>query len=77
VTQDSFSKRVVKIALSIPKGKVTTYGRIAHAAGGGAIASQSMTSNLAKATTSGVRNIPYLGSDPSNAMRRFQIQNIS
>ncbi len=25
MTQDSFSKRVVKIALSIPKGKVTTY----------------------------------------------------
>jgi methylated-DNA-protein-cysteine methyltransferase-like protein len=59
MTQDSFSKRVVKIALSIPEGKVTTYGRIAHAAGGGAIASQSITSILAKATTSGVRNIPY------------------
>jgi pimeloyl-ACP methyl ester carboxylesterase len=30
MTRDSFSKRVVvKIALSIPKGKVTTYGRIA------------------------------------------------
>jgi alkylated DNA nucleotide flippase Atl1 len=59
MTQDSFSKGVVKIALSIPKGKVTTYGRIAHAAGGGAIPSQSITSILAKATTSGIRNIPY------------------
>jgi methylated-DNA-protein-cysteine methyltransferase-like protein len=59
MTQDSFSKQVVNIALSIPKGKATTYGCIAHAAGGGAIASQSITSILAKATTNSVRNIPY------------------
>jgi alkylated DNA nucleotide flippase Atl1 len=37
---------VVEIALSIPKGKVTTYGRIARAAGGGAMASQSITGIL-------------------------------
>jgi len=38
---------------------VTTYGRIAHAAGGGAIASQSITSIFAKATTTAVRSITY------------------
>jgi alkylated DNA nucleotide flippase Atl1 len=31
----TFSDRVIKIALSIPKGRVTTYGRIARAAGAG------------------------------------------
>jgi len=55
----TFSQRVIKIALSIPKGKVTTYGRIACAAGGGNMASRSVTGILAKATQSGVKNIPY------------------
>lgn len=45
----SFSERVVEIALSIPKGRVTTYGRISNAAGGGAMSSQSITGILAKA----------------------------
>lgn len=54
-----FSKRVVQIALSIPKGKVTTYGRIARAAGGGQMASQSITSILSRAEDSGVKGIPY------------------
>lgn len=36
----TFSERVVKIALEIPKGRVTTYGRIARAAGGGEGASR-------------------------------------
>lgn len=54
-----FSERVVKLALSIPKGRVTTYGRLARAAGGGAMASQSITSVLWKAEQRGVKGIPY------------------
>lgn len=55
----TFSERVIKIALSIPKGRVTTYGRIARAAGGGAMASQSITSILGKAWDNGEKNIPF------------------
>ena len=54
-----FSQRVVKLALTIPKGKVTTYGRLARAAGGGAMASQSITSILCRAEDRGVRGIPW------------------
>src|SRR5688572_20009007 len=55
----TFSERVVKIALEIPKGRVTTYGRIARAAGAGPMASQSITAILDKAHKSGVTNIPF------------------
>lgn len=55
----TFSERVVAVALSIPKGKVTTYGRIARAAGGGALSSQSITSILGRAHDRGVKNIPF------------------
>lgn len=55
----TFSERVIKIALSIPKGRVTTYGRIARAAGGGTMASQSVTSILGKAWDNGEKNIPF------------------
>jgi alkylated DNA nucleotide flippase Atl1 len=48
VAQASFSERVVAIALSIPPGRVATYGAIARAAGGGGMASQSITGILAK-----------------------------
>ena len=44
-----FSKRVYDLALSIPEGRVTTYGTIAKAAGGGAMASRSITNILSKA----------------------------
>ena len=54
-----FSERVVKLALSVPKGRVTTYGRIARAAGGGAMASQSITSILSRAERAGVEGIPW------------------
>lgn len=54
-----FSERVVEMALAIPKGRVTTYGRLARAAGGGAMASQSITSILWKAHLRGVKNIPW------------------
>jgi alkylated DNA nucleotide flippase Atl1 len=57
--QHSFSERVVTLALSIPKGRVTTYGHLAYAAGAGPMASQSITSILSKATQNGVKNIPY------------------
>lgn len=55
----TFSERVVKIALSIPKSRVTTYGRIARAAGGGPMASQSITRILGKAWDTGTKNIPF------------------
>lgn len=43
----------------IPPGRVTTYGRIARAAGGGAMAAQSVTSILGKAYDSGITDIPF------------------
>lgn len=55
----TFSDRVVTIALSIPPGRVTTYGAIARAAGGGGMASQSITGILAKADRAGQKGIPY------------------
>lgn len=55
----TFSERVIKIARSIPKGRVTTYGRIARAAGGGTMASQSITTILGKAWNNGVKDIPF------------------
>jgi methylated-DNA-protein-cysteine methyltransferase-like protein len=55
----TFSERVVKIALSIPPGRVTTYGAIARACGGGPMASQSITSILAKAYRNGETAIPF------------------
>ncbi len=54
-----FSKKVVMIAQAIPKGRVTTYGAIAERAGGGKMASRSITSILAKAYDSGTKNIPF------------------
>jgi alkylated DNA nucleotide flippase Atl1 len=54
-----FGRRVVKLALSIPKGKVSTYGAIARAAGGGSMASQSITGILARAWDKGEKNIPF------------------
>ena len=59
IKSKSFSQKVVEIALSIPKGRVTTYGDIARAAGGGTMASQSITGILGKAADSGVKNIPF------------------
>ena len=55
----TFSERVIAMARSIPKGRVTTYGRLAIAAGGGAMASQSITSILGKAYDSGITDIPF------------------
>ena len=55
----TFSKRVVALALSIPPGRVTTYGRIARAAGAGPMASQSITAILGKAYHAGEERIPF------------------
>jgi methylated-DNA-protein-cysteine methyltransferase related protein len=55
----SFSEQVVEIAMSVPPGRVTTYGRIAKAAGAGPMASQSITNILWKASQKGLKNIPY------------------
>lgn len=53
----SFSQRVVELALSIPPGRVTTYGALARAAGGGAMAARSVTSILSKYPNQ--KAIPY------------------
>lgn len=55
----TFSERVVQIALLIPKGQVTTYGRIAKAAGGGGMSAQSITGILGKAYQAGEKKIPF------------------
>lgn len=54
----TFSERVVRLAQRIPSGRVTTYGRISRAAGGGGMAAQSITSILAKASDAGIQ-IPF------------------
>lgn len=46
--EGTFSERVLNLALAIPEGNVTTYGALARAAGGGAMASRSVTGILAK-----------------------------
>lgn len=55
----TFSQRVVEAVLSIPEGRVTTYGRLARACGAGVMASQSITSILAKAYREGEKAIPF------------------
>ncbi|MFM7088611.1 MAG: MGMT family protein [Candidatus Paceibacterota bacterium] len=55
----TFSERVVKIALSIPPGRVATYGAIARAAGAGPMAAQSITNILGKAYIAGEKKIPF------------------
>ncbi len=53
----SFSERVWNLAVTIPPGRVTTYGILAKAAGGGAMAARSITSILSKAPNQAA--IPY------------------
>ncbi len=59
ITVKTFSERVLEIALAIPAGKVMTYGDIARFAGGGAMASQSITGILGRAYDRGVKDIPF------------------
>lgn len=44
----TFSTRVFDLALQIPAGRVTTYGHLACAAGGGAQSARSVTGILSK-----------------------------
>ena len=55
----TFSEKVVELALSIPKGRITTYGKLASRAGGGNMASRSVTHILGKAYMTGTKNIPW------------------
>ncbi len=59
VVAGSFSDRVIKLALSIPSGRVTTYGAITHAAGGAHRQAQSITTILGKAYQNGQKDIPF------------------
>ena len=52
-----FSKRVCELAINIPAGRVTTYGQLAKAAGGGGQAARSVSSILSKYPNQGV--IPW------------------
>lgn len=55
----TFSQRVVEAALLIPKGRVTTYGAIARACGGGGQAARSVTAILGKAYDAGEKKVPF------------------
>ena len=55
--EGTFSSRVWELAISIPEGRVTTYGALAKAAGGTLMASRSITSILSKAPNN--KTIPY------------------
>lgn len=55
----TFREKVVEIARAIPEGRVTTYGRISRAAGGGAQSARSVTNILSKARSGGEKNIPF------------------
>lgn len=44
----AFSQLLIELALSIPEGRVTTYGALAKAAGGGGQAARSVSSVLSK-----------------------------
>lgn len=55
--ENNFSRRVWELATLIPEGRVTTYGTIAKAAGGGAMASRSISNILSKAPNQ--KTIPW------------------
>lgn len=55
----TFSEKIVELALSIPKGKVSTYGHLARRAGGGGQAARSVTAILGKAYERGEKRIPF------------------
>ena len=57
--KETFSERVVEAALSIPKGKVASYGDIARACGGGGQAARSVNSILVRAYHRGQKDIPF------------------
>lgn len=53
----SFTQRIWELALDIPEGRVTTYGALARAAGGGGQAARSVSSILSKFPNQGA--IPW------------------
>lgn len=55
----TFSERVVEMALTIPPGRVTTYGDLARAAGGTPMTAQSISGILGKAEKNGIKGIPW------------------
>jgi alkylated DNA nucleotide flippase Atl1 len=55
----TFSERVVKLALSVPSGRITTYAALARKAGGGGMAARSITGILGKAWEKGEKKIPF------------------
>jgi alkylated DNA nucleotide flippase Atl1 len=55
----TFGERVVELALTVPKGRVTTYGDLAKAAGGAPITAQSVSGILWRAEQNGVKGIPW------------------
>jgi alkylated DNA nucleotide flippase Atl1/TfoX/Sxy family transcriptional regulator of competence genes len=57
--EKTFSQRVVELALTIPSGRVSTYGALARAAGGGPMSSQSIIGILGRAYMQGEKNIPF------------------
>ena len=59
--QATFSEKVVAFVLSVPKGRVTTYGIVARRAGGSGhnLASRSITDILGKAHKAGQKDIPF------------------
>ena len=59
VAETTFSDRVIKLACSIPPGKVSTYAAIARAAGGAPMAARSITGILGKAWDTGKKDIPF------------------
>lgn len=57
LSHNNFSQRVIKLALSIPPGRVTTYGILAQAAGGHPMMSRMITHILGKSDQ--VDQIPF------------------
>ena len=55
----TFGARVVELALTIPCGRVTTYGDLARAAGGTPMTAQSVSGILGRAEDGGVKGIPW------------------
>lgn len=55
--EPSFSRRVIELACLIPPGRVTTYGALAQAAGGGRLAARSISRILSRAPNQ--RAIPW------------------
>jgi alkylated DNA nucleotide flippase Atl1 len=56
---ETFSERVIALALKIPRGKVTTYKILSRKAGGGGQSHRSISAILGKAWDKGEHRIPW------------------